>query len=153
MRMVTEQTPQRNIELQGRAVAALNSREVPAELLAPGFSMRSCASAVADYTYRGCAGWHDWMSDTFEEFSGRAEVRIEQVVAASDEFVVASFCIDGASARLGTPLSFRWTGVTWFQNGRATRAAGYSTRREALEAVRREARDQGLDLDRGLAAA
>ncbi len=142
MRTAPEQVTQCNIELHGRAVAALNAREVPAELLAPGFSMRSCASAVADYTYRGAAGWRDWMNDTFEEFSS-AQMRIEQIIAASGEFVVASFCIDGASARLGTPLSFRWTGVTWFQNGRATRAAGYSTRREALEAVRREAQDRG----------
>jgi hypothetical protein len=115
--------------------------------------MRSCASAVADYTYRGASGWRDWMNDTLEEFSEGAQMRIEQIVAATDEFVVASFCIDGASARLRTPLSFRWTGVTWFHNGRATRAAGYSTRREALEAVIREARDSGHALSPGLAAA
>jgi ketosteroid isomerase-like protein len=151
--MISEQSTQRNIELQGRAVAALNARVVPADMLAPGFSLKNCASAVADYTYRGAAGWRDWMNDTFEEFSESAQMRIEQIVAATDELVVASFCIDGASARLGTPLSFRWTGVTWFQNGRATRAAGYSTRREALEAVRREARDRGRVLDPDLAAA
>lgn len=153
MRSVIEQTPQRNIELQGRAVAALNAREVPEGLLAPGFAMKNCASAVVDYTYRGEAGWRDWMDDTLEEFSDGVHARIEQIVAATDDFVVASFCIDGASARLGTPLSFRWTGVTWFQDGRATRAAGYSTRREALEAVRREARDRGHSLDPRLAAA
>jgi hypothetical protein len=153
MRIISEQSTQRNLELQGRAVAALNAREVPADLLAPGFAMRSCASAVADYTYRGASGWRDWMNDTLEEFSEGAQMRIEQIVAATDEFVVASFCIDGASARLRTPLSFRWTGVTWFHNGRATRAAGYSTRREALEAVIREARDSGHALSPGLAAA
>lgn len=134
-------------------MAALNAREVPLELLAPGFAMKNCASAVADYTYRGAAGWRDWMNDTFEEFSDTAHVKIEQIVAATDELVVASFCIDGSSARLGTPLSFRWTGVTWFREGRATRAAGYSTRREALEAVRREARDLGVSLSPDLAAA
>lgn len=144
---------QRNIELQGRAVAALNAREVPSELLAPGFRMQSCASAVADYTYRGATGWRDWMNDIFEEFTGRAQLRIEQIVAATEEFVIAGFCIDGASTRTGAPLSFRWTGVTWYQDGRAVRAAGYSTRGEALEAVRREALDEGLSLDPGLAAA
>jgi ketosteroid isomerase-like protein len=153
MRTTPEQASQRNIELQGRAVAALNAREVPAELLAPGFRMRNCASAVADYTYRGAGGWRDWMNDMFEEFTDRAMLRIEQIVATSEEFVVASFCIDGASARLGTPLSFRWTGVTWFNNGRVTRAEGYSSRREALEAVRREARGQGLAMSSTLAAA
>lgn len=153
MKVASEQTAQRNLELQGRAVAALNAREVPSDLLAPGFAMKNCASAIADYTYRGTTGWCDWMNDTFEEFSENAEMRIEQVVAATEEFVIASFCIDGASARLGRPLSFRWTGVTWFRNGRATRAAGYSTRREALEAVRREAWDRGHVLDPDLAAA
>ena len=153
MRIGSEQASQRNIELQGRAVAALNAREVPADLLAPGFFLNNCASAVADYTYRGAGGWRDWMNDTFEEFSESAQMRIEQIIAATEEFVIASFCIDGASARLGTPLAFRWTGVTWFHNGRATRAAGYSTRREALEAVSREAGERGRVLDPSLAAA
>jgi hypothetical protein len=152
MRTASEQT-QRNIELQGRAVAALNAREVPHGLLAPGFALRDCASSVANYTYRGESGWRDWMDDIFEEFSGEPSLRMEQIVAATDEFVVASFCIDGASARLGTPLSFRWTGATWYHRGRATNAAGYSTRREALEAVRREARDRGRVLGPDLAAA
>ncbi len=153
MRIGSEQASQRNIELQGRAVAALNAREVPADLLAPGFFLKNCASAVADYTYRGAGGWRDWMNDTFEEFSESAQMRIEQIIAATEELVIASFCIDGASARLGTPLSFRWTGVTWFHDGRATRAAGYSTRREALEAVRREAGERGRVLGPSLAAA
>ena len=59
MRMISEQSTQRNIELQGRAVAALNARVVPADMLAPGFSLKNCASAVADYTYRGAAGWRE----------------------------------------------------------------------------------------------
>lgn len=153
IRIASAQASQRNIELQGRVVAALNAREIPADLLAPGFSLTNCASAVADYTYRGAGGWRDWMNDTFEEFSDSAQVRIEQIIAATEELVVARFCIDGASAHLGTPLSFSWTGVTWFRNGRATRAAGYSTRREALEAVSREAGERGRVLTLNLAAA
>lgn len=153
MRIASAEVSQRNIELQARAVAALNAREVPADLLAPGFSLRNRASAVADYTYRGAGGWRDWMNDTFEEFSESAQVRIEQIIAATEEFVIASFCIDGESAHLGAPLSFSWTGVTWFCNGRATRAAGYSTRGEALVAVGCEAGERWHGLAPNLAAA
>lgn len=130
---------QRNIELQAKAVAAVNQGRVPEELLAPGFCMKNYASAVADYTYRGAAGWRDWMSDMLEEFTGRAQLRLDQVLSATDEYVMASFCLAGRSARSGAPLSFNWTGVTWFREGRATRAEGFTTREEAIDAVRAHA--------------
>ena len=97
--------------------------------------MRNCASSVSDYTYRGESGWRDWMEDLFEEFAGKPRYELEQIVATGDDYVVAEYCIRGRSARSGKPLAFRWTGVTWFARGALTRAAGYASRREALEAV------------------
>jgi len=128
-------TSEGNVQLHARAVAAMKAGEVPSEILAPGFYMRNCASSVSDYTYRGESGWRDWMEDLFEEFTGRPRYELEQIVAAGEDYVVAEYCIRGRSARSGKPLAFRWAGVTWFANGAVTRAAGYASRREALEAV------------------
>jgi len=60
---------------------------------------------------------------------------VEEVIAASKDFVVATFSIVGLGAHSKEPLDFRWAGVTWFRDGKASRAIGYASRREALEAV------------------
>jgi ketosteroid isomerase-like protein len=124
-----------NIQLHARVVAAMRAGEVPSEILARGFYMRNCASSISDYTYRGESGWRDWMEDLFEEFIGTPRYELEQIVATGADYVIAEYCIRGRSARSGKPLAFRWTGVTWFADGALTRAAGYASRREALEAV------------------
>lgn len=126
---------QRNIALHRLVAAAVNAREAPEAILAPDFCMENRASSVTDYTYHGVTGWHDWMNDIFEEFTTGARYEVEDIIAVGDEFVVATFCIVGRSARSGMPLEFRWVGVTWFRDGRATRAVGYSTRGEALAAA------------------
>jgi len=126
---------QRNIALHRLVVAAVNAREVPEAILAPDFCMENHASSVTDYTYHGVTGWRDWMNDIFEEFTTGARYEVEDIIAVGDEFVVATFCIVGRSARSGMPLEFRWVGVTWFRDGQATRAVGYSTRGEALAAA------------------
>ena len=56
-------------------------------------------------------------------------------MACGEDFVVATFSVVGYGALSEEPLEFRWAGVTWFRDGKATRAIGYTTRREALEAV------------------
>jgi hypothetical protein len=102
---------QRNIELHNLGAAAVNARQVPEDLLAPDFRLENRVTAVTDHTHCGTAGWREWMSDLFDVFS------------------------HGARSRSGMPLVFRWAGVTWFEDGKATRAVGYATRREALQAV------------------
>lgn len=126
---------QRTIELHSRAVAAVNAGEVPAELLAPGFFMENRVSAVTDQHYRGVDGWRAWMDDIFEMFADGATYDVEELIAASDEYVVARFCVSGTGVRSGMPLEFRWIGVTWFEGGKATRAIGYPSRADALQAV------------------
>jgi ketosteroid isomerase-like protein len=113
----------------------VNAREVPTEILAAGFSMDNHASAVTDQTYHGARGWGEWMSDVFEVFADGATYSLEEVVACGADFVVATFSVVGQGARSAEPLEFRWAGVTWFHDGKATRAVGYTSRREALEAV------------------
>ncbi|HXR29115.1 MAG TPA: nuclear transport factor 2 family protein [Solirubrobacteraceae bacterium] len=126
---------QRNVEVHDRVVEAVNAREVPEDVLAPGFRMENRASAATDYTYYGARGWNEWMSDLFESFADGARYAVEEIFAVGDDFVVAAFSVIGRGARSGQPLEFRWAGVTWFRDGKAIRAVGYTSRREALEAV------------------
>jgi ketosteroid isomerase-like protein len=125
---------QRNLAAHSRAVAAVVAREVPSEVLAPGFRLENRVTAVTDYTYQGEAGWREWMSDLFEMFQEGAQYG-EELIAAGEDFVAASFCVEGVGARSGTPIEFRWAGVTWFRDGKATLAVGYPSRRDALRAV------------------
>jgi len=126
---------QRNIDVHERVVRAVNAREVPDDVLAPDFQMENRASAVTDYTYYGERGWREWMGDLFESFAEGARYDVEEIIAVGEDFVAARFSVVGRGARSGQPLEFRWIGVTWFHEGKATRAVGYSSRSEALEAV------------------
>ena len=126
---------QRNIDLHTLAVAAVNAREVPEDLLAPDFRIENRVSAVTDYVYRGATGWRDWMNDIFEVFAAGARYEVVELIAEDDHFVAAEFRLVGRGALSEIPLEFRWVGVTWFRNGKATRAVGYPTRQEALRAV------------------
>jgi hypothetical protein len=128
-------TPEGNLALHERAVAAVRAREVPEEILAPRFHMENRVSAVTDYVYHGAMGWRDWMNDVFEVFAEGALYQVEEVIAADESHVVAMFLISGHGARSQMPLELRWVGVTWFRNGKVTRAVGYRSRREALEGV------------------
>ncbi len=130
-----EHTPQRNLDLHRQIVEAIHARDVPDDLLAPGFRMENRATAATDYIYYGARGVREWACDLFEVFAEGARYGVEEIIGARDDFVVATFCLAGCGALSKEPLEFRWAGVTWFRDGKATRAVGYSSRREALEAV------------------
>jgi ketosteroid isomerase-like protein len=127
--------PQQNIEIMSEFVAAANARRVPEDLLAPGFLMENRVSSVTDYEYHVADGWREWMTDVFEHFARGARYDIEEVLATGDDYVAAVFCIRGRGAFSEEDLEFRWAGVTWFRDGKALRAVGYPTRRDALHAV------------------
>ena len=131
---------QRSIEIHARLVTAVCAREVPHRLLAPGFYMENHAAAAVDHVYCGTSGWREWMNDLFEVFAPGARYRVEEVMAAGEDFVVAAFRVDGASVRSGNWLVFRWVGVTWFRDGKAVSACGYSSAEVALEAVESRSR-------------
>jgi ketosteroid isomerase-like protein len=125
----------RNIAVHSRIVAAIRSGTVPDGLLAEGFQVENRASAVTDYTYHGPTGLREWASDVFENFAAGARYGVEEIVAAGADYVAAAFSIVGRGAMSGEPLEFRWWGVTWFADGRATSSIGYARREEALAAV------------------
>jgi hypothetical protein len=135
MRGVGGVTPQGNLEVHERAVAAVRAREVPEDILAPGFCMENRVSAVTDYVYQGAMGWRDWMNDVFEVFAEDALYEVDELIAEGEDFIVAISRITGYGARSRMPLELPWVDVKWFRNGKLTRAVGYRSRREALEAV------------------
>ena len=75
----------------------------------------------------------------FEVFADDARYEVRKVLAVGEDFIVAAFSLSGTGARSQLPLELRWAGVTWFRDGKATRAVGYGTPEEALRAAGVEA--------------
>ena len=123
-----------NVEVLRRITAAINAREVPEDLLAPDFRMENVSTAVTDRTYHGSEGARQWMSDFFDVLGEGARHEAEPI-EVGDEYVVSKLRFVGHGASSGAPVDMRWYGVMWVREGKVTRAAGYATRREALEAV------------------
>jgi ketosteroid isomerase-like protein len=126
---------QETIEIARRMEAAMNSTELPHDLLTPDFVMVNAATAVTDSTYEGAQGVARWRTDLFEAFDDAARFEIEEVLADGTDFVVTMNRIEGTGARSGAPLLFRWPAVLWCKDGKLTRVVGYRRRREAFEAV------------------
>jgi ketosteroid isomerase-like protein len=130
---------QENIELHERAIETLNARalsdELAAETLAPGFHIENAATAVTDKTYFGAEGVREWIRDIFGGLDDDARYETEEILADSEDFVVARVRLVGRGVRSGAPVELRWVAVTWYEGGKATRTTGYLRRREALKAV------------------
>jgi hypothetical protein len=134
-RLTPDQAQARNLACHEDIVEAIRTRQPADELLHPDFHMEGRNAAATDHAYVGARGLREWRSDIFEAFIWRPGFRAEEIIAAGPDYVVACFCVAGRSVRTKDRLEVRWYGVTWFANGKATRAVGFATRREALEAV------------------
>lgn len=99
--------------------------------------MENHVAAAIDYTYVGAQGWQEWMSDLFEAFADGACFRLIELIAASEDFVAATFQVDGHSVWTQRSLQLSWSAVTWFRHGNATRIAGHASAAAALTAVTR----------------
>lgn len=125
---------QENVEIVQIFTAAINARQVPDELLAPDFRMDNVATAVTDRTYYGAEGVRQWISDFFDVLDDDARHDAEPIEVGQD-YVVAKLRIVGRGAVSGAPVDLRFYGVMWIRDAKITRAIGYASRREALEAV------------------
>jgi len=127
------------IEIGERITAAINKREISdelaEELIAPDYLIENVSTAVSDNTFHGASGLRQWMTDTFDVLDDGARYEIEEILADGEDFLVVRVCIVGRGARSGVPVELRWVGVSWFDDGKITRTAGYLSSREALEAV------------------
>jgi ketosteroid isomerase-like protein len=134
-RRAASPSSQRNIDAHRDLLESVAARRAPEALLAPGFFMESRMTPATDYKYHGAGGLREWASDLFDAFVHGARLKIDEVIAAGDDFVVAALSVTGRGAHAREPLELRWVGVTWFAEGKATRAQGYASRPEALRAV------------------
>jgi ketosteroid isomerase-like protein len=128
-----------NVELIRRVTQIFNvargdeSSLVP--LLAPGFRIDNIVTAVTDKTYVGAAGYIEWYDEIADAFAEGMRFEIEAIIADRDDFVVARLAFVGTGVRSGAPLRLPWIGVSWFQDGKLARCAGYANRHEALKGV------------------
>jgi hypothetical protein len=126
---------QENVALAYRYGDALNAREVPDGLLAPGFVMENAVTAVTDGTFRGPDGVIDWTRDILDFLEEESPFFVERIEADGDSFVVATVGIAGTAEQSKMPVEFRWAAAFWCSEGRLTRVVGFLQLSEALKAV------------------
>src|SRR5690348_16187002 len=98
---------QENIDLVYRYGDALNAREVPDGLLAPGFVMVNVVTAVTDGSFHGAAGVIDWTRDILDVVEEERPFFVERILADEDDFVVATVGIQGTAEQSRVPVAFR----------------------------------------------
>jgi ketosteroid isomerase-like protein len=116
----------------------MNARQVP-DSLAPNVCVETPSTAVTGGALVGEQGWREWMSEFFSAFADDARFRVDEIIAAGDDYVAAVVSIVGRGAASEIPLTLRWANVWWLRGGQIVRAAGFLHTREALEAVGSEA--------------
>lgn len=123
-----------NIRVVRRLVEAINADDLPRDLVTEDFELKNATTAVTDATYSGYEGGLQWRRDMFDVVDD-AHFRLDEVLDATNDYVVIANSLIGQGASSGVPVHMRWTSVFWFRDGKICRAAGYNRRSEALEAV------------------
>jgi ketosteroid isomerase-like protein len=77
----------------------------------------------------------EWVRDLFEAFDEQATFLVEEILADSEEYVVARVALAGHGGRSGAPLALRFISVVWCKGGKITHTTGYTHRRDAFKAV------------------
>jgi ketosteroid isomerase-like protein len=123
-----------NLELVRRLVEGINEDDLPPDLVTDDFELRNATTAVTDATYHGYEGGLSWRADLTDVVED-ARFHVDEVIAATDDYVVIATRLAGRGTLSGAPVDLRWSSVFWFRDGKIERAVGYNTRRAALEAV------------------
>jgi ketosteroid isomerase-like protein len=129
---------QENVEVVRRWWAAFNQNGTPPlELCDERIEIRNPASFPNRGPYRGHAGVHAWMADTFEVID-EPHIEVDEIVDVGDgETVVSVQRTLGISryTRIASDLAPPWAAVWTVRSGKTLRAQGYRSRAEALEAA------------------
>ena len=123
-----------NLELVRRLAEAVNSGEVPQDILTEDFELTNATTAVTDATYHGYEGALKWRQDFFDVVED-AHYEIDEILAENDDYVVIANHLTGRGSSSGAPVDLRWASVFWFREGKIARVAGFNSRRAALGAV------------------
>jgi ketosteroid isomerase-like protein len=125
---------ERNVEIVRRLADAIDTGDLPREVLTEDFELKNATTAVTDATYHGYEGALKWRQDFFDVVED-AHYEIDEILAEDDEYVVIANHLTGRGSSSGAPVDLRWTSVFWFREGQIARVAGFNSRRAALEAV------------------
>jgi hypothetical protein len=95
-----------------------------------------------------------WIADFAEAFAEGALLKIDEIIARGDDFVVSRLRWTGRGSRSGAPLDLAWIDVMWFRDSKMSRGVGYRNRHDALKAVGvwRSRREHLFPLGRGRCA-
>ncbi len=118
-----------------RFTAAVTAREDAGQFFVPDCRIDNAVTAVTDATYIGHAGVRKWVTDVSDVLDENARLGVEEILAIGDDFLVAMFCWVGHGAQSNVPVELRWPGTVWFRDGKISRAVGYMSPRDALQAV------------------
>jgi ketosteroid isomerase-like protein len=125
---------QENVEIVRRWAASLEAGELPFELTDENVRLDNIEQPVIKGTYHGHDGLRRWWQDAVEAF---AELRIEVLdyTALDTERVLTEQRFVGHFRETGIPFDFPWASIFSVRDGKVVHAAGYLSRRKALEAV------------------
>lgn len=123
-----------HVELVRRLGDAINTGDIPPDVLTEDFELKNATTAVTDATYHGHDGALQWRADFFDVVDD-AHFEIEEIMAANDDYVVIANHLTGRGSSSGAPVDLRWASVFWFREGKICRVAGFNSKRAALQAV------------------
>jgi ketosteroid isomerase-like protein len=123
-----------NVASVRRLIEAINQNDLPRDLITEDVELKNATTAVTDATYIGYEGGLKWRQDFFDVMED-ATYNLDEVIAATDDYVVIANSLVGRGASSGVPVDMRWTSVFWFRDGKIYRAAGFNSRVDALAAA------------------
>jgi hypothetical protein len=123
-----------NVEVTRRWFAGLGAGEQPLELIAPDARMENIADFPITGPYLGREGFVQWWDDLRDVIEG-LEVALLEVEVVDDRTVLTMQRMTGTFKATGIPVDEKWIGIGQFENGLLKHVTGYTSRRQALEAV------------------
>jgi ketosteroid isomerase-like protein len=133
---------QENVEVVRRVIEAFNAaweRGNPtafdrAAHIAPDAEWIPAPELVGPAVYRGADGWIKFMRTWTEDFEDWSS-RVERLIDAGENRVVALLHQSGTGKGSGAPVDLHHGSVFELEDGRITRMRVYGTTTEALEAA------------------
>jgi ketosteroid isomerase-like protein len=100
----------------------------------PEIEFTSRFTAVEGRTYRGHAGWADYLADADEAWED-FRIMVEEFIPAGPETLIAVQRVEVLARGSGAHLDQPTFAVLEFRDGKVLRMRTYAIRREALEAA------------------
>ena len=123
-----------NVEVARRWFESLRTGEQRLELIAPDARMENIAEFPITGPYLGREGFVQWFED-LSDVIGDLEIELLEAEAIDDDTVLTMQRMTGTFKATGIPVDEKWIGIGQFENGLLKDVAGYTSRREALEAI------------------